>query len=237
MLRAAIIEPTKEKREFIKAAIVGFDMEIKVSDYSNIYDYKENLDEEASSFDILLLNTTIHHEGDGILLASQVRNVNRKVMICFVTDSQRYYPEAFEVLATGYLLYPFDVGKLHNCISFYYHKTKVERRASWMIKEKGGNYRRIYCRNITWIESSNREIIIHLEDDTTVGCYMKMEEALKALPDKLFLRCHQSYIVSLYFVEELKKTAFYMRDREIPISRKYQAMAKDRYYDYIFEKI
>lgn len=118
MLRAAIVEKSKEHREYIRASLTGINMDIQVSEYADEYDYLDDLNEDASSFDILLLNTTIHREGDGLELAAKVRARSRKVMICFITDSQRYYAEAFSVFATGYLLYPFDVSELHNCITF-----------------------------------------------------------------------------------------------------------------------
>ena len=121
MLRAAIVEKSKEHREYIRASLTGINMDIQVSEYADEYDYLDDLNEDASSFDILLLNTTIHREGDGLELAAKVRARSRKVMICFITDSQRYYAEAFSVFATGYLLYPFDVSELHNCITFFYY--------------------------------------------------------------------------------------------------------------------
>ena len=164
MLRAAIVEKSKEHREYIRAGLAGAGMEIQVREFTNEYDYLENLNEDGSSFDILLLNTTIRHEGDGLRLAAEVRARNRKVMICFITDSQRYYAEAFSVFATGYLLYPFDVSELHNCITFFWQKPNMERRASLMLKETGGSYRRIYCRNILFIESSNRKVYLHLDN-------------------------------------------------------------------------
>ena len=57
MLRAAIVEKSKEHREYIRAGLQGLNMEIQVSEFSNEYDYLENVGEEASAFDILLLNT------------------------------------------------------------------------------------------------------------------------------------------------------------------------------------
>lgn len=237
MLRAAIVEKSKEHRAYIRAGLEGINMGIQVSEFSNEYDYLENLNEEASSFDILMLNTTIRHEGDGIRLAAEIRARNRKVMICFVTDSQRYYAEAFSVFATGYLLYPFDISELHNCISFFYQKTSKERRASVMIKEAGGNYRRVYCRNILYLESSNRKVIFHLENGDTVESYAKLDELEEALPGKLFFRCHQSYIINLYFVEKMETGKFMVESEEIPISRKYQKEAKETYYDYMFDKM
>ena len=97
MLRAAIVEKSKEHREYIRASLTGINMDIQVSEYADEYDYLDDLNEDASSFDILLLNTTIHREGDGLELAAKVRARSRKVMICFITDSQRYYAEAFAV--------------------------------------------------------------------------------------------------------------------------------------------
>lgn len=138
MLRAAIVEKSKEHREYIRASLTGINMDVQVSEYADEYDYLDDLNEDASSFDILLLNTTIHREGDGLELAAKVRARSRKVMICFITDSQRYYAEAFSVFATRYLLYPFDVSELHNCITFFWQKPTMERRASLMLKEVGG---------------------------------------------------------------------------------------------------
>ncbi len=237
MLRAAIVEKSKEHREYIRAGLAGAGMEIQVSEFTNEYDYLENLNEDGSSFDILLLNTTIRHEGDGLRLAAEVRARNRKVMICFITDSQRYYAEAFSVFATGYLLYPFDVSELHNCITFFWQKPNMERRASLMLKETGGSYRRIYCRNILFIESSNRKVYLHLDNGEVMENYAKLDELEQQLPGKLFFRCHQSYIISLYFVEKMDAGKFVIQSQEVPISRKYQRVARETYYDYMFEKM
>lgn len=237
MLRAAIVEKSKEHREYIRAGLAGAGMEIQVSEFTNEYDYLENLNEDGSSFDILLLNTTIRHEGDGLRLAAEVRARNRKVMICFITDSQRYYAEAFSVFATGYLLYPFDVSELHNCITFFWQKPNMERRASLMLKETGGSYRRIYCRNILFIESSNRKVYLHLDNGEVMESYAKLDELEQQLPGKLFFRCHQSYIISLYFVEKMDAGKFVLQSQEVPISRKYQRVARETYYDYMFEKM
>ena len=106
-----------------------------------------------------------------------------------------------------------------------------------MIKEKGGNYKRIFCRYIVYVESSNREIIIHMEDGSEIVSYAKLNKAEEELPAKLFLRCHQSYMINLYFVEELERNTFYLPNAEIPISKKYQKIAREVYYDYMFEKV
>lgn len=233
MLRAAIVEKAKDKQEYIAKAVKALNMDIQVEVFGNKYDFLEHLDAEATSFDILLLNTTVQQEGDGIEIASFVRSKNSRVMITFVTESTRYYAEAFSVFATGYLMYPFEMGELHNCITFYYEKTKRERRSTIMIKERGGSYRRLFTRFITYMESNNREVTIHMEDGSEIVTYAKLGEAEENLPKKQFVRCHQSYVLNLYFVEEFGKGRFLVNGADIPVSRKFQQSAKDTYYEYV----
>lgn len=237
MLRAAICEKNKEKREYIYSAIQSLNYDINVREFRNIYDFIDIFDAQCTAFDIIVLDTSIQQEGDGITLAEHVRKLNGRAMILFVTESEGYYAQAFKVLATGYLLYPFDVKEMDNCISFYNQKTKMERRASWMIKGKGGNWCRIFCRNILYIESDNRQVIVHLDDGSVLESYAKLSQAERELPGKGFLRCHQSYIVNLYFVDEIRNGKFWMQGEEIPISRKYQKAAKEEYYEYMFSKM
>ncbi|GEM_PF-1149220 len=235
MLRAAVIERNKERRERVLAGLENLNMDIRGTAFSNASDYLEQLETDGSAYDILLLNTTLFNEGDGVQLAARVRSMNNKIMITFMSETDRYLRNAFDLLATGYLRYPFDMKELHNCISFYYHMSEPERRTSLMIKETGGNYRRIYARHIRYIESSNREILLHLDDGTVISGYMKMTEAEENLPSNQFFRCHQSYLVNFYFVDEQKRDNFKLGDDEIPVSRKYQTDAKEKYYNYVFD--
>ena len=56
---------------------------------------------------------------------------------------------------------------------------------------------------------------------------------LEAVPDGVFLRCHQSYIVNLAHVHTLEDSSFQMEDgTSIPISRAFYKEAKNAYYHY-----
>ena len=221
MLRVAVCEKNRDKREYIRSGIQALSFEIDIQEFRNIYDFKDIFESCNTAFDIIMLNTSIQENGDGLELASYIREQNSKAMILFITDSDEYYAQAFYVFATGYLLYPFDISEMERCVSFYYQKTRIERRASWMVKGKGGNWRRVFYRDIRYIESDNREIILHLEDGTFIESYAKLGQTEEELPQKGFLRCHQSYIVNMYFVDEMKSGQFKIGDIEIPISRKY----------------
>lgn len=236
MLRAAILDKSKEHRAYIRAALTGLGLDIEICEFINKYEYWKQFEKDNFSFDILLLNTTICEEGDGMELAADVRAKNGKMMLCFLTDSKEYYAEAFAVLATGYFLYPFDVSELQSCILFFWQKPNMERCPSLMIKETGGSYRRIYCRSIQYIESSNRKVFLHLETGEIVETYAKLDELETQLPKKLFFRCHQSFVIHLYYAEKLESGKFVIQSEKIPISRKYLKDAKEIYQRYLLEK-
>ena len=46
-----------------------------------------------------------------------------------------------------------------------------------MLKEAGGSFRRVYCRNILYVESANRKVLLHLENGETI------EEATRSLDE------------------------------------------------------
>ncbi|MDO4492943.1 MAG: LytTR family DNA-binding domain-containing protein [Clostridia bacterium] len=237
MLRAAVIEPNKNKRELIKACLADAQPAFRASEFSCAESFLDTLDEKCTAYDLVVMNTSIRTEGDGVRLASELRARNARLMLMFATDSEAYYAKAFELLVTGYLVYPFDYKHLLNAISFFFHSERLERRASIMLKETGGSYRRVYARHIKYIESVNREIVLHLEDGTTLTGYDKLAEAAQALPHDLFFRCHQSYLVNFYFTDSMQKDTFVIGDTSVPISRKYLKEAKEAYCAYVFRSM
>ena len=59
MLRAAICQKNKEKREYILSAIQALDFDIDVQEFRNIYDFKDIFDAQNTAFDIIVLDTSI----------------------------------------------------------------------------------------------------------------------------------------------------------------------------------
>ena len=73
--------------------------------------------------------------------------------------------------------------------------------------------------------------ILHTADEN-IEIFDKVIDLAKAYPH-LFLRCHQSYLVNLDYVDKLEDSCFYMRDGQmIPISRNFYKLSKNAYYHY-----
>jgi DNA-binding LytR/AlgR family response regulator len=68
----------------------------------------------------------------------------------------------------------------------------------------------------------------------TLQCYGKLDEMLSKLPDKFFIRCHQSFLVNVRHVTEMGEKFFCIGQVVIGISKKYLKSAKEQYYAHLF---
>lgn len=182
--------------------------------------------------DILFLD--IYMPGiDGIKTAQEIRNKNRELKIIFISSSKDHYPEAYEVFAFNYLVKPFCKERLYAVLDRALDEIRKESRYKICIQHKGAVYN-IDCRDILYIESHDRLLLFYLADKRTLQCYGKIAEILKELPEQFFLRCHQSFIINLAQVTEIKENFVYIGQVIIGISRKYGKNVKDQYYAYLF---
>lgn len=66
-----------------------------------------------------------------------------------------------------------------------------------------GNYR-ILLKNISYIETYNRNLLIHTAEQNIV-CYWKMKDMESKIAPYGFSRNYSSYIVNLFYVENIEK--------------------------------
>lgn len=232
-IRVAICERDEEQRENAVETIKALPHDISCTEFNNAYDLMEVLEKNENAFDIICIATTLIRPGDGVHLAKQVRELSMQTTIIFLAENEKYYREAFQVFAMNYLMKPVRYVDMANCFAFYTKNRKVENRACWMLKSRGGNWLRVFCRDILYIESENREIRVHMTDGKIIESYTKLGEVKEQLPAEYFARCHQSYIVNLYYVSKLEGTSFEISGTTVPISRRYLKDVREQYYDYI----
>ncbi len=80
-------------------------------------------------------------------------------------------------------------------------KITVSEPALWLSSKKG--YHRLYYSRCYYIETDNRHLIFHCEDEV-IRWTGKISDILKKLPKHLFFRCNNSYIVNLKYIHDIK---------------------------------
>lgn len=170
---------------------------------------------------------------DGIKTAERIRNEKKDVKIIFITSSNEYYPQAYEVFAFNYILKPLDSDKLYRILDQALDELKRESNQKICISYKSRVYSIDY-RDILYIESRDKFILFHKTDGGTLQCYGKLDTIEKELPPESFIRCHKSFIANTSHITEMGGNYFGIGQVVISISKKYLKLARERYYTYLF---
>ncbi len=180
--------------------------------------------------DILLLD--IQMPGiNGMETAMKLRSFNKQVIIIFVTVTEDYVFQSFDVWAFHYLVKPFSSEKfkevLQNAIKQYKTiktiQAGIKQAAPCLMVTANGKHFTINFKDIVYAEVFNRKVIIHTID-SDIEYYGKMKELAQKAGNG-FYRTHRSYLVNFDFVQKYDANTIYLTKGEALI-------AKHNYHDF-----
>lgn len=188
-----------------------------------------------------LIFMEIELSGDnGIRIAQEIRKFNKTVGIIFITESDRYYKQAFEVFALQYCLKPLEYKEIQKIFDFLDINVQKYREAVTEERIVCFRYRSQFYTlkhsDIQYISSSLHTVNFHLEDGGEIHCRGKLSDFEEQLRDSTFLRCHQSFFVNISKTIGMKADGFIMKDVVVPISRTYLKESQKRYRDYLSQR-
>ena len=159
----------------------------------------EELLSDDKYYDICFLDIEMETVS-GIELAKRIRKYQeespKRSIIIFVTAYNEYVEDAFDVNAFHYLLKPIKESKFREVLRRAINETRYveEQRKKFIIIKDGDKRKKLMLDGIQYIESSDRKVIIHM-DEGTAETYAKMYDLEKELGE-YFFRCHRGYIVN-----------------------------------------
>ena len=166
------------------------------------------------------------NEPDGIALAQQLQELCPGLQVIFMSESDGFYPDVYEADHVWFLHKPIDGLLLYK--AWNRAMQRLDRWESRMFTYQfAKTTHRIPLQEILYFEKDRRKVIIRTkgpgEDPSFYGT---MDDVMPQL-DHHFVRCHNSYVVSLPSVDTWTKTSFSIGRHKIPISRKYAKAAKE----------
>lgn len=194
----------------------------------------DSLEKKGNPYSAIFLD--IHMPGrDGIETARTVRIHDLFVPIIFVSGSDEYYREAFDVFAFNYLKKPIERKALEHVLYPLMCKwgEKDERVLHFRYRSQVYTIRH---NQVTYISSSLHTVNFHLVDGRVVHCRGKLSDFDDQLKNSTFLRCHQSFYVNMEEIDAMKNDSFTLKESIIPISRSYSREAHARYTQYLKER-
>jgi DNA-binding LytR/AlgR family response regulator len=234
-IKITICDDTEEDIALLTNALSAYSSLFEITSFTSGKTLIDELQDDNFSTDILFLDIYMP-EMDGIQTAQKIRSKKKDVKIIFLSSSKDHYPQAYEVFAFNYIEKPFRKERLYavlDCVLAELHK---ESGYKICIQYKGA-VNNVDCRDIVYIESQNKLLLLHFSDGNTLQCYDRLDNILNELPGKFFIRCHQSFLVNLSHVTEMKENYIRMGQVMISVSRKYVKDVKEQYYAYLFSNM
>ncbi len=168
--------------------------------------------------DILLSDLT------GIDLGTEIRKKNGKSVIIYVTSSDSFALDAYNIFAARYLLKPVDENRFFETMDYALFNSGTKTQLVYLVKTKNG-LESIPYPEIEYIENCSRKLEIHLVNkDKITSIYMRQsfeEETKELLTAKNFIYVHKSFLINLNCVRKLSQSHLVMNSgASIPVSRK-----------------
>lgn len=160
------------------------------------------------------------------------RDANDLVQLIYISSHEEYHLQLFDVQPSGFIKKPIDpeqfIHKLTSTIHKVIRKQQQGNKNFLHLQQKGKEVL-IPFRNIMYLESNKRRVILHALDEQ-IDYYSTLNEEEKKLHPNDFVRIHQSYIVNFYFIKEVSNRSVTLITGEaLPISEKYSSKFKKSY--------
>lgn len=186
-------------------------------------------------FDIYLLDI-IMPGINGVELGDRLREMDAEGTIIYLTATEDYALQAYNVFPLQYLLKPVDRAALFNTLDRAIRLIDARRQQDekfFSVKTTEGVVS-LPFHTICGAELNGHTIVLHLSGGRTVkssSIRVSFDEVIAPLlADARFIRPHKSYVLNLHAIRRLTPQAVEMAEGQIvPVSRRYAAEVKQRY--------
>jgi DNA-binding LytR/AlgR family response regulator len=217
----------------------GYQLEALVQDGENsicltactgVAQAKYIVEKSGICFDLFVLETELP-DGSGVEFALWLRSIQKYAFawIVFVTGCDRRILEAVNAVhCYSYIMKPCAVGDIASVVQHlaHIHIDEIKTANTLSLAKKGLNYK-LDVDDILYIETTQKDIDIHITAKTIHLSRISLKKILGLLPREAFIQCHRSYILNralLQSYESKNRNAFVTltNGEKIPVGSKFR---------------
>jgi len=186
---------------------------------------------QNKNYDLIFISTCLNT----ISGVEFVRSLNQKPLVIFLSNTDKYALDAFNLGAVDYILDDINLARLLRACNraLEFHEVRTQKTKSKQVKTSVGEqdfllvkanagYRKIFTHDILYIESLKDYVRIHTKDHKIISLN-SLKAICKRLHEQEFTRIHKSYIVSLDKIKLISKKHVEIENVQIPIGERYKS--------------
>lgn len=180
-------------------------------------DGAEFLAQYDMSFDLVLMDIQMPHL-DGMRAAKQIRAMDEKVLIVFVTNMAKYAIEGYQVDALDFILKPVSFFKFSNMMDKVCLRLERRKLPSVLICTKR-EMRRVDVSSIRYVEIQGHKLFYHL-DQELIESWGSLSALVDSLPPRTFSQANAGTMVNLNAVIGVKGDKVVLPGETVTLSRR-----------------
>lgn len=218
MINIGIIDDEAEHAAKLKGYILQY-----AEDYKEIFNIKTFnnavifLEKYTADYDVIFMDIKMPYM-NGITAAHKLREVDKNVMLFFITSMQQYAIKGYEVEAIDYIVKP--IGYFEFALKFAKAMDKLGKSGNTkeLIVPTETGYKKLRLANIKYVEVKNHHCRIYAADGEYRLC-----QPLNYVAEKLsggnFIKCNNYCLVNLDYVTSINGLTAAVGNTVIEISR------------------
>ncbi len=173
--------------------------------------------------DIVLIDINLAGDKDGIWLGSKVRKYNNSAFIYLTAYGDKETIDKLKkTQPNGYLMKPYNEPTLLTTIDIAINNFTNYKKIDHSIYIKDNYIRvKLVLEDINYIQSDGNYLHIFLDYKKHM-VRAKLDDFLKQLPDTLFIKVHQRYIINFSKIDLIGNGFVVISKVEIPISKSHK---------------
>ncbi len=200
----------------------------QVTAYHSAFDLLSDI-KAGAQFQLLLLDVMMDSM-NGMEFAAQLRVIDDKTQIVFISSNREMALRGYEVNAVRFLAKPAEEDKLREAL-LYCHRVWWAKREIAIPTEQG--IRRTPLSDIIYAEAFDRGTRFVLANDV-IETRLKYSEAEMLLPKTDFLLCHRGFIVNLAWTTYIRHYEFTLKNgNTVPIGKGRYSECQKLFLQYI----
>ena len=225
MIKIAICDDERELREATAARLREyFAEEALIAPFESGEALLRAVREENCRYQLAVLDIELG-EMNGIAVGEALNRLLPTCQIIYLTGYLDYAPDAYATRHTYYVYLPLALQKAMTALA--------EAENGQLVLPQKGEQLVLGKQTILYMERRLRVTKLYLADGQCVTTALRLEELLERLGDPAFLRCHNSFAVSLDHAAVFRRESFLMRDGTVvPISHGYYPAVREQFRKY-----
>lgn len=230
-MKLAVVDDEKKATDLIESYVKRFENENEIEILMNIFHNPNDfLEQYTSDYDLVMMDVEMPGL-NGIETAKELRRMDDRVLLMFITNMAQYAVNGYEVEAIDYVIKP---------LSYADFAMKMQKAFRYVLRNKDNKivlhtsdgFTNLSISDIYYVEVIRHYLVYHTAvGDYTVRGVMKETEE-KLLPYH-FIRCNHGYLVNMKYVEGLNGNMLRVAGDEITISRNKKSEFLDEFAKYV----